>query len=160
MCEPLSIAVGSAALGRLCVQITLFITATWKVDRETDVLRQEIDGLSTVLTDISRSFCDPEKSANSLRSGQQHWQNVERLITECQGTLTSLHRHLRNLPDNSQGASRFFRRPLKKLKLELKSGEITLFQQQIAFYRRTISMSLQMITMYNILTFFADVVLL
>jgi hypothetical protein len=158
MCEPLSIAVGSVALGRACIQLSIFITDTWKVDSVTDVLRKEIDELSTVLTDISKSFCDPEKSANSLKTGQQHWKNVERLIKECEGTLACLHRHLVGLP-NSQGKSRLFRRPLKKLKLELKSGEITLFQQQIAFYRRTISMSLQMITMHVLLCYITDIYL-
>jgi hypothetical protein len=150
--DPLSIAAGSATLVGSCAKLSLaiinFVNKSQNVDTAVRVLGIEIDSLSSVLSSISLKFSDSSLAAAALdpETGHEpHWRNVRRSMDDCGETLGGLQRILDAV---KQSESRFLRRVRKQITLEFKSGEISLLKQQIAAYRQTMQLSLQMITVY------------
>jgi methyl-accepting chemotaxis protein len=161
--DPLSIATASASLAGFCVKLSTiiynFIDKSQHVERTVQVLRVEIDSLSQVLTSISVNFNDHSLAETALDSQTgheaQHWKNFEGLMDDCKETLEALEHVLEPMKKKS----RPFARPVKQFKLEQMSREIELLKQQIAAYRQTMSLSLQLITVYppfllNLIKFF------
>jgi hypothetical protein len=153
MLEPLSIVVASAGLVDTCVKLTghiyTFVNKNQNIDTATSVLGIEIDSLSRVLRSITTSFNDPTLAATALKSQTgheaQHWENVRRSMDDCKVTLAELERILVKVNKTDGG---FLRRPKKVMKLAMKEQNIALFKQQIAAYRQTMQLSLQLITVY------------
>ena len=117
------------------------------MDNDIRVLGTEVDQLSSVLDSISESFKDPSlaHSVLMLQTGHeaQHWRNVCRSLDDCKETLTTLEGILETVKTKEGG---FLRRPKTRVKLDMNSGDISLCKQQIAAYRRTMQLSLQLIT--------------
>ena len=112
----------------------------------------EIESLSHVLRGIRTSFGDQllAKTTLSAQTGYelQHWENVSRSMRDCQETLERLERVVvkLNKGDNLNG---FLWRPTKKMiKMSMKTETITLLKQEIACYRQTMHLSLQLISVY------------
>jgi len=147
--DPISILTTSAALAGTCVKIYTYIKSIQGVDNDIRVLGTEVDQLSIVLDSISESFKDPLLAHSALESQTgheaQHWRNVFRSLNDCKETLTTLEEILETMKSKVSG---FLRRPKSRIKLDMNSGEISLCKQQIAAYRRTMQLSLQLITVY------------
>jgi Fungal N-terminal domain of STAND proteins len=151
--DPISIVSASAGLVVTCYKLTSaiysFVDKTQTVDTAVRVLGIEIESLSHVLRSISTSFSDPSlaKAAVSTQTGHeaQHWENVERSMRDCKDTLERLQQVLENV---NKGDSGFLWRPKKAIKLNMKAERIALLKQEIAAYRHTMQLSLQLITVY------------
>jgi hypothetical protein len=120
------------------------------VNDEIRVLGVEVDALSKALDTISESFKDPSLAELAIESqtgyDAQHWQNVRRSLGDCKATLASLETVVEKLKTTGGG---LLRRSIgSRLKLDINSGAIALLKQQITAYRRTMQLSLQLITVY------------
>jgi len=155
--DPISIIAASATLIRLCATtggyIFTFVSNARNIDIAITTLGVEINSLSQVLTSINDSFSD-NALANAALSSQtgheaQYWRNVQRSMDDCKGTLENLVRILENVRRGSGG---FLARARSQINLGMNSAEITSLTQQIAAYRQTMQLSLQLITMYTSLT--------
>jgi hypothetical protein len=113
------------------------------------VLGIEIESLSHVLRSINTSFSDPSlaKVALNAHTGHeaQHWENVRQSMRDCKETLERLEQVLEKV---NKGDSGFLWRPKKTIKLNMKMETIALLKQEIAAYRQTMQLSLQLITVY------------
>ena len=151
--DPLSIATASASLAGFCLALSTviqnFIDKSQYVEITVQVLRVEINALSQVLTSISVHFNDHSLAETALDSqtghDAQHWKNFEGLMDDCKETLAALEHALERMAKKSWSLAR----PVKQFKLEQRSGEMELLKQQIAAYRQTMSLSLQLITVYS-----------
>jgi hypothetical protein len=152
--DPLSITAASASLVASCFKLSeylyKFINKNVLVNKTVGVLGREIDLLSQVLCAINTSFDDPilAKAVLTSQTGHeaQHWANVKRSMIDCKDTLDGLEQVLLDV-NKVDGKS--FWRPRKVIKLGMKDELISLFKQQIAAYRQTMQLSLQLITVYS-----------
>ena len=151
--DPISIIAASATLVRLCATtsgyIFTFVTNANNVDTAITTLGVEVNSLSQVLSSIHDSFSD-SSLANAALSSQtgheaQHWRNVQRSMDDCKGTLENLVRVLENVRRGSGG---FLARARSQISFKMSSAEIASLKQQIAAYRQTMQLSLQLITVY------------
>jgi hypothetical protein len=129
------------------------VTNANNVDTAITTLGVEVNSLSQVLSSIHDSFSD-SSLANAALSSQtgheaQHWRNVERSMDDCKGTLENL---VRVLEDVKRGSGGFLARARSQISLKMSSAEITSLKQQIAAYRQTMQLSLQLITVYTSLS--------
>lgn len=147
--DPISIATTAASIAGTCVKIYSYIQSIQAVDNEIRVLGVEVDQLSRVLDSMSDSFKDPSlaESALECQTGHeaQHWRNVRRSLDDCRETMRNLERILDNVKTKEGGFLRFFK---SRIKMDMNVGEIALLKQQVAAYRRTMQLSLQLITMH------------
>ncbi|TLD34661.1 Dimethyl-sulfide monooxygenase [Venturia nashicola] len=133
--DPLSIATGSASLATSCFKIGsilyTFIDETRSVDKNVAALIAEVKGLLHVLETVSKSL--NHDALVGLRSSDHvHlWTMVEASLQECGTTLDKLETMLQDL--NGTANSRFgvLRRPIMKVRLNMKLKEIGDFQQQV-----------------------------
>ena len=147
MIDPLTIVSTSLGLVTKCGDIYKFIKKVQNVDVELGVLGIEVDSLSQVFRNISSSFSDP-LIANAILKSQtghegDHWQSVKRSMDDCNGTLQRLEEILDKIKDGREGN---IGRSVKTVKLGMETQKVALLRQQIAAYRRTMELSLQMIT--------------
>jgi hypothetical protein len=150
--DPISVVTTSAALVAFCAKLSkkifTFVNNSQQVDTSVHVLDVEIESLSQVLRSISVGFSDSSLATKALepQTGheERHWKDFKRSMDDCKGTLEALDRILEPM----RSESRLFGRPIKQIKLEKRATEISLLKQQIAAYRQTMSLSLQLITMY------------
>jgi hypothetical protein len=150
--DPISIATASVhlvgACGRLSGYIYTFIKKTQTVDTAVRVLDIEINSLSQVLGSLATSFSDPLVASVALEAQTghkgQYWQTVKKSMDDCKGTLASLERILEKVVKSEAG--NLFRRSNKQIKLSMNILEIDLLKQQVAAYRQTMQLALQMIT--------------
>jgi len=151
MVDPISIATAAAGLVGVCVklsgQLYTFVSKVRNVDESIQTLQFEINSLSLALGSIKLSFEDPllaEAISNSqARHERRHWQNVRHSLDHCLNTLTRLDGILGNV-ENCEG--QFLVNVRKRIRLDMKSGEMLLLKEQIASCRRTLQLSLQLIT--------------
>jgi hypothetical protein len=125
------------------------VTNANNVDTAITTLGVEVNSLSQVLSSIHDSFSD-SSLANAALSSQtgheaQHWRNVQRSMDDCKDTLENLVRVLENVRRGSGG---FLARAKSQISFKMSSAEITSLKQQIAAYRQTMQLSLQLITVY------------
>jgi hypothetical protein len=156
--DPISIIAASATLVRLCATtsgyIFTFVTNANNVDTAITTLGVEVTSLSQVLSSIHDSFSD-SSLANAALSSQtgheaQHWINVQRSMDDCKDTLENLVRVLENVRRGSGG---FLARALRsQISFKMSSAEIASLKQQIAAYRQTMQLSLQLITVHTSLS--------
>lgn len=153
--DPLTILSTSAALVTTCVRLSDYIYTlvdkTLTVDNAVRVLGVEIESLSHVLRAIRTSFGDQllAKTALSAHTGYelQHWENVSRSMRDCQETLERLERVVGKL-NKGDKLNGFLRRPKKMIKMSMKTETIAVLKQEIACYRQTMHLSLQLISVY------------
>jgi hypothetical protein len=151
--DPISIITASATLVRLCATtsgyIFTFVTNARNVDTAITTLGVEIHSLSQVLGSINDSFNDSSLASSALSSQTgheaQHWRNVQRSMDDCKNTLENLVRVLENV---RRGSGSFLARARSQVSFGMSSAEITSLKQQIAAYRQTMQLSLQLITVY------------
>jgi hypothetical protein len=151
--DPISIITTSTALIRLCATtagyIFTFVTNVRRVDTAITTLGVEVNSLSQVLSSINDSLND-NTLANAAFSSQtgheaQHWRNVQRSMDDCKNTLENLIRVLENVRRSNGG---LLSRARSQISLGMSSAEIASLKQQIANYRQTMQLSLQIITVY------------
>ena len=152
--DPFTIATTAASIVGICAKLSntifIYIQNTLVVDTAVDALRIEIDSLAHVLDTLGSSFKDASlaERALELQTGYEgeHWRHVKRSMDDCKVTLDNLQRILDRV--NKVEVRGIMRRPIKKFKLDINSGDIELLKQHIAAYRRTMQLSLQLITVY------------
>ena len=133
----------------LCTQLSkllyTFINGARHVDKTVQAFQSEIDALSSVLVSINTSFKD---DAYALKAATGHerfyWQRVKKSMDDCYRTLESVKNVLEKVKKDGGG---FFPRPMKQARLKMDSAEITTLKQQIQFYKETMSLSLQIISL-------------
>ena len=150
--DPISIATASACLVRLSVTVSgyiyTYVSNTRNVDTTIRLLAAEIDSLARVVGSIQECFSDPSLANAALSSQTGHegnrWRNVHRSMNDCKNTLNYLEQVMEKVKKGKMGV---FGRAVK---LQMNSTEITSLKQQIAAYRETLQLSLQIITVYII----------
>jgi hypothetical protein len=151
--DPISIGTAVAGLVGVCVrlsgQLYPFVSRVRTVDESIQTLKFEIDSLSAALGSIKISFEDPllaEAIVNTqARHEKRHWQNVRHSLDHCSNTLTRLEAILADV-ESCEG--QFLVNVRRRIRLDMKSGEMVLLKEQIASCRRTLQLSLQLITVY------------
>jgi hypothetical protein len=151
MTDPLTIATASVhlvgACGRVSGYIYTFIKKTQTVDTAVRILDLEINSLSQVLGSIATSFSDSLVANEFLESQTghegQYWRAVKKSMDDCTITLASLEEILEKVGKSEAG--NFLQRSNKQLKLSMNLREIDLLKQQVAAYRQTMELALQMI---------------
>lgn len=151
--DPISIGTVAVGLVRICANITgrlyTFASRARTVDDSIQTLRFEIESLSQVLSSIKLSFDDPllaEAIVNTqARHERRHWQNVRQSLDHCSNTLTRLKGVLENV-ESCDG--QFLVNVRRQIRMDMKSREMVLLKEQISSCRRTLHLSLQLITVY------------
>lgn len=78
---------------------------------------------------------------------ERHWTNVRQSMNDCKETLEKLHEILQPVVKQKRGGV-FFQKSIKVIELDLNPNEIAVIQQQIMAYRKTMEISLQLMTLY------------
>lgn len=153
MADPLSIAASAVTLVQLCTYVAKstykFAQETKHIEESVGVLGEEIEALKKILVGIAQTFSNPIIATN-LESGvgKQHFLHVKMSLEDCKSTLERLDQIVQQV-DAIDG--RFFRLVKKRLKMYSKSEEIRSLQKRVEFIRKTMNISLQMITWYVII---------
>lgn len=149
--DPLSIVVASEGLVGTCAKLSAYITWLNKTHVETTigVIRVEIDSLSHVFASISTNFGSRSNTSLTSQSKleERHWTNVRQSMNDCKETLEKLHEILQPVVKQKRGGV-FFQKSIKVIELDLNPNEIAVIQQQIMAYRKTMEISLQLMTLY------------
>jgi len=152
--DPFTIVTTAGTIVGVCARVSCaiytYIQSTLVVDAAVDALRIEIDSLSQVLGTLGSSFRDASLAGTALESQTghegEHWRHVKRLMDECKTTLEKFERILDRV--NKSDVRGILRRSVKKLKLDMNSSDIDMLKHQLTSYRRTMQLSLQLITVY------------
>jgi hypothetical protein len=152
--DPFTIATTAGSIVAVCAHVSsaiyTYIQNTLGVDTAVDGLRIEIDSLSQVLGTLGSSFRDASLAGTALESQTghegEHWRHVKRSMDDCKSTLERFQRILDRV--NKSEIRGIMRRPVKKLKLDMSSSDIDILKHQLTSYRRTMQLSLQLITVY------------
>jgi hypothetical protein len=148
--DPLSIVVASESLVGICGKLSGYITWLNKTQVNTTIgiLRVEIDSLSHVFASISTNF--GKRSLASLaphtKLEERHWKNVRQSMNDCKETLEKLHELLQPVVKEKRGG--LFKKSVKVIELDVNPNDIALFQQEVMAYRKTMEISLQVMTLY------------
>jgi len=153
MVDPISIATAATGLVGICVklsgQLYTFVSRVRNVDESIQTLQFEINSLSLALGSIKLSFEDPLLadviSSTQARHERRHWQNVQQSLDHCLNTLSRLEGILANV-ESCDG--QFLVSVRRRIRMDMKSGEMLVLKEQIASCRRTLQLSLQLITVY------------
>jgi hypothetical protein len=155
--DPISITAASATLIRLCATTAGYILNIRAVDTAITTLRVEVECLSQVLSSINDSLSDNTLATAAFRSQTgheaQHWRNVKRSMDDCKNTLENLIRILENVRRSNGG---ILSRARSQISLGMSSAQIASLKQQIAAYRQTMQLSLQIITVYASISVASD----
>src|SRR5271154_412732 len=151
--DPISIGTAAAGLVRICVklsgQLFTLVRRVRTVDESIKTLQFERESLSSALSSIKLSFDDPllaEAIVNTqARHERRHWQNVRQSLDHCLNTLTKLERILDDV-ESCEG--QFLVSARRRVRMDMRSAEMVLLKEQIASCRRTLQLSLQLITVY------------
>lgn len=151
--DPISIGTAAAGLVGICVklsgQLFTFVRRVRMVDESIKTLQFEIESLSSALSSIKLSFDDPllaEAIVNTqARHERRHWQNVRQSLDHCLNTLTRLETILDDV-ESCEG--QFLVGARRRVRMDMRSAEMVLLKEQIASCRRTLQLSLQLITVY------------
>lgn len=147
--DVISIATAAAGVVGVCGKILEYVYMYAKscedVDHNVEVLGIEVEQLKGVLSSLATSF-DPSVALESQTGYEgEHWRNVRRSMEDCKVTLRNLEGILERI--NTEAHRKFIpRRSMKKYKLDMSQGEIDSHRRQIAAYRQTMQVSLQLIT--------------
>ncbi|OCK76734.1 hypothetical protein K432DRAFT_445813 [Lepidopterella palustris CBS 459.81] len=146
--DPLSIAAGSAGLAGFCFKISAFlynfVDDTRNVDRNVSDLISEIRSLSQVLHTINKSLEDNTLVALS-RNNEHLWVNVDSSLQDCKNTLEILYQMLKDLEDGGASGLGVLRKPVKQVRLNMKTKDILFFKQQVHSHYSAMQLALQTI---------------
>jgi hypothetical protein len=150
--DPLSIATASAHIIGTCATLSKsiykFISKTKTVDTAIRVLDVEISTLSQTLGSIASSFSSSAIAGMVLESQTgyeaQYWVNVKQSMDDCGKTLEELERVLKKVKVVGDGGG-FLTRAKKQIRLDFDERTISLLKDQVAAYRQTMQLSLQVI---------------
>ena len=149
--DPLSITTAAAGLvgvcGKVLEYVWMYAKSCQDVDHNVEVLAIEVEQLKGVLSSLATTF-DPTSALESQTGYEgEHWRNVRRSMEDCKTTLRQLEGVLERI--NKEEHRKFIpRMSMKKYKLDMSQGEIDSHRRQIASYRQTMQLSLQLITVY------------
>jgi hypothetical protein len=92
--DPLTIATGVTSIAKLCSKLFTLVRDMNLVDERVNVLVVEIESLKAILVAISNVFNDPVQSNSALSSpiAVQHWQNIQKMLGNCEDTLKEFER--------------------------------------------------------------------
>jgi Fungal N-terminal domain of STAND proteins len=138
--------VGNAVgLYSFCKEVLKYIDEVKHIDERIQVLCIEVGSLSQVLKTFTERTNDD--SLDGYRTGHegQHWQNVARSMEDCQKTLERLTGIIEKITSKESG---ILRRSILVWNVNNKAEDIALCRQQVAAYRQTMQLSLQLITLY------------
>jgi hypothetical protein len=143
----LSCNIVGAAVGlySFCKEVIKYIDEVKHIDERIQVLSIEVGSLSHVLKTFTERAND--SSLDGFQTGHegQHWHNVTMSMEDCQKTLERLTGIIEKITSKESG---IFRRPKLVWNMSFKAEDITLCRQQVAAYRQTMQLSLQLITLY------------
>jgi hypothetical protein len=107
------------------------------------VLLREVDHLSRVLVSISTILQNQSVAVNNGPQAE-HWRTVQQSMIDCEETLQSLNQILTStiLRKPKRGV---FGRMRRSIKWKTQAGDISLLRHQLATYRQTLVLSLQLI---------------
>jgi hypothetical protein len=142
------------ARGSVVFKIYVLIRDAKNVDERVRRLGDEVNSLSHVLGSIKASFHDSGFAQSALNACTgfevEHWRNVQRSFFDCERTLERFQQLLTKVDMTGGG---LFRRPMKLLKLKMNDQEISILEQEIAFFTRAMQLSLNLISVYVIRLF-------
>src|SRR5947207_604431 len=155
MLDPITIATVAGSLvqvcGKLSGYIITYVNKTNTIDSNVAGLSQEIESLSQVLEAMRQSFKSNAINAATLEEGTGHeaghWKNVRQAMNNCQITLNSLAEvweKISKVDSRLPGVAR----PKRVAYMMMSEEQITIYKGQISAFRQTISLSLQLLTVY------------
>jgi hypothetical protein len=145
MVDPLSITTGVVALLTTCVKIGIELQGIYDgaaiVDSAVKGLLLEVEGFAQTLQLMNETLQQPNIQTSVQATGHigSLWNNVARSITDGEETLTKLGETLQKV-DKSVSMLDSTR---KHFRLKSATGEISMYQRQISYYRDTMQASLQ-----------------
>ena len=157
--DPLSIAVGAASLALAAAKVSgyiiTYVTKKNTVDENVTALHIEIKSLTTVLKAMEAKFSDnavvEATLANETGHEAQLWRSVGTSLKDCGTTLKTLEEIWSNV---NQTEPRIFGRSRKLLSLTLNMERITILRSQVASYRQTMQLSINLLILYDPLFIF------
>jgi hypothetical protein len=156
MIDPITIASVAGGLvqvcGRLSGYIITYVQKSNTFDSNVSGLGSEIQSLSQVLVGMERTFESNAMNIATLEAGTgheaAHWKNVRQSLNNCQTTLKSLEEIWENV-NKTETRIPGLGRAKKVVTLIMSDEQITIYKGQIAAFRQTISLSLQLLTVYD-----------
>jgi hypothetical protein len=156
MIDPITIATVAGSLVQVCGKVSgyiiTYVNKTRTIDSNVEGLSQEIGSLSQVLVAMQDSFESNAINIATLEAGTgheaAHWKNVRQSLHNCRKTLESL---LEVWEKVNKVDSRIpgMPRPKKVVYMIMSEEQITIYKGQIGAFRQTISLSLQLLTVYE-----------
>jgi len=118
-----------------------------------DTLWVEMSGLHKDLAQLHRMCTDfgvgSTEAASTIRESEAKcWSNIRDTMEDCEAALESLDRIVKTLKAKDKFLQRMGRVATFQSRLEDHKEAIDLYKQHITAYRRTMSMSLQLIVVY------------
>ena len=144
--EPISILLALAGVLRICMKAAALIrNHTEKIKQVSESMRSvktEFDSLHGILVTLDQSLKLPslQGSVNS-EYVRQHWQYLEKSLKDCQQTLKRLNAILEGNKDGGPSAG-------NQIALDASLGMMTTLKHEIAVYRQTVGLSLNLIIVY------------
>jgi hypothetical protein len=128
----------------LCKQLSNSINEVRGVDQRIEALGVEVESFSWVQRSFNESV--NHSMLTGLRTGYetQHWQNVARLMEDCEQTL----QNLINIFDVIILKCSVNRTSTISKEIDIKSMHIRMCKQQIAAYRQTMQLCLKLMALY------------
>lgn len=136
------------AFKQLSGKLNTLATRGQHVDTAIQSVGIEVENLSTVLRSIGSSLHDPAVAVVIFESQttfeERHWNDVKRVLEDCQGSLAALEEIWASLRD---AQPRLFRMSSLQNNYDKRVEELALLKQQIVSYRETLDLSLKIIEM-------------
>ena len=156
MIDPITIATVAGSLvqvcGKLSGYIITYVNKSKTIESNVDGLSQEIQSLSQVLMAMQQTFETNAINIATLESGTgheaAHWKNVRQSLSNCQTTLEALTKVWEKV-DKTDSRIPGIPRPKKVMAMIMSEEQITIYKGQISAFRQTISLSLQLLTVYD-----------
>jgi len=149
MADPFSIATGVLAVVGACFKVgqTLrtFCSEVGSVNDTLAGILHDVEGLATVLNSIKETF--EHIAQPSTGHVGVHWANIGRSLADGKNTLHALEETVTKV--NKDVA--FLDGPRKQVRLKASEGKINEFRKQIQAFRDAMQLSLQTLTLYDII---------
>ena len=150
--DPITIIGGVASVAQLAATcattvqaIARFVSDSRSVDSTLDDFYNEIVLLSKTLDMIEKTELASKSERQPTGFEHEHWSYIGILRERCRGTLLQLQELLRKVDKANKTA--FARRQVTQMRLDLKLPAISALRAHISFYKQTLHMSLQTITL-------------
>ncbi|MCJ1383902.1 hypothetical protein MMC17_007016 [Xylographa soralifera] len=150
--DPMTIIGGVASVAQLaatCAKtvqvIARFVSDSKSVDDTLDDFHNEIVVLGTTLDMIEKAELTLTAKHQQTDFEHEHWSYIGILRQRCRGTLLQLNELLCKVEKANRTA--FARKQLTQVRLDLKLPAISALRAHISFYKQTLNMSLQTITL-------------